>query len=230
MGEPITVTLPSGARFSAERGENLLSAAQRAHWLVRYGCRNGNCEACAATLLQGRVQQRGVVIDSATEPQAILLCLCSAETDLHIELPDNPLHGSAEQARRCYAQLVSVEQTAPQQWRLQFTLPAGRQPPVYAGQFLLIESAQDLLRAEIDTTISQGRQLHAYSSAQPPLANGEYAYIRYPLGYCYWRVQRQDDNGNCFEVAAGLSETAARALADELTGRGHKQLYWIEPM
>ena len=44
-----------------------------------------------------------------------------------------------------------------------------------------------------------------------------------------WRIVRQDDNGNRFLVEAGLSEKAARRRVDELTARGHKQTYWIEP-
>ena len=42
-----------------------------------------------------------------------------------------------------------------------------------------------------------------------------------------WTVYRQDDNGNVFEVARGLSEAEARKLAAELESHGHKQLYWV---
>ena len=44
-----------------------------------------------------------------------------------------------------------------------------------------------------------------------------------------WRIVRQDDNGNRFVVEQGLTEEAARRRAAELTARGHKQTYWIEP-
>lgn len=44
-----------------------------------------------------------------------------------------------------------------------------------------------------------------------------------------WRVVRQDDNGNRFVVAEDLTEEAARRSASELTARGHKQTYWVEP-
>lgn len=44
-----------------------------------------------------------------------------------------------------------------------------------------------------------------------------------------WRIVRQDDNGNRFTVEQGLTEEAARRRAAELTARGHKQTYWIEP-
>lgn len=43
-----------------------------------------------------------------------------------------------------------------------------------------------------------------------------------------WRVVRQDDNGNVVVVAELADERAARALADDLEARAHKQLYWIE--
>ncbi|MGW6918254.1 SPOR domain-containing protein [Kitasatospora sp. NPDC054939] len=43
-----------------------------------------------------------------------------------------------------------------------------------------------------------------------------------------YRVMRQDDNGNRFEVAAGLAREEAERLAEEFEARGHKQLYWVE--
>ncbi len=44
-----------------------------------------------------------------------------------------------------------------------------------------------------------------------------------------WEVWRQDDNGNRFQVQAGLSEDRARRLVAELEARGHKQTYWAAP-
>ena len=45
---------------------------------------------------------------------------------------------------------------------------------------------------------------------------------------CMWRVLRQDDNGNVFVVAEVETECEARAIANELEARGHKQLYSVE--
>lgn len=44
-----------------------------------------------------------------------------------------------------------------------------------------------------------------------------------------WRVMRQDDNGNRFVVAEGLSQAGAARCVEDLTARGHKQSYWAEP-
>lgn len=318
MSEHFTVTLPDGAHFSAKADENLLRAAQRAHWLVRYGCRNGNCLACSARLLEGSVVQRDTSIqrssdDSSAAPE-ILLCLCTAHSDLRIELPGNPQHGSAEQARRSYARLDRID-TAADQTTLHFLLPAGRQPPLYPGQYALIETAAGTRRAEIATGLSRARALVLLTAATAELNAGSYFHLRYPLGYRYvesatastliltdgepslparllrqslpgatalaidaigrvaamrfdcvlacaadereaerwydallqaevafdelrsddriryrWRVLRQDDNGNRFVVAEGLSEETARSRASAFEQRGHKQLYWVEPM
>lgn len=41
---------------------------------------------------------------------------------------------------------------------------------------------------------------------------------------------RQDDHGNRYVVAEGLTEAEARERAAVYAARGHKQMYWIEPM
>ncbi|MEV7779324.1 SPOR domain-containing protein [Kitasatospora sp. NPDC088351] len=43
-----------------------------------------------------------------------------------------------------------------------------------------------------------------------------------------FRVMRQDDNGNRFEVAKGLGRAEAEEVAARFEARGHKQLYWVE--
>ncbi|HSB97996.1 MAG TPA: 2Fe-2S iron-sulfur cluster-binding protein [Spongiibacteraceae bacterium] len=318
------VSLASGAFFAAHTDEDLLSAAQRAHWLVRYGCRNGNCEACAATLLEGSVTQAGIAIDATQAPQKILLCLCRAAGDLQIELPGNPQHGSSEQAKRYYARFngascrygAGSELDERSVTQLHITLPAGRRVPFHAGQYVSIEYDGKLIRAEIDTLASSGRELHLACAAAPTLPPDSYVSLLCPLGYCYnaaatdsililydaeqhlqatllkralptavmangeqldrmatatqfdtvlactrdpqlaaawydrllnrriafnefrsdiaigyrWNVCRQDDNGNCFVVHTALSEQAARTAVAEFEQRGHKQLYWAEPM
>jgi hypothetical protein len=43
-----------------------------------------------------------------------------------------------------------------------------------------------------------------------------------------WAVHRQDDNGNRFVVATGLSREDAERLVQMYEARGHKQFYWAE--
>ena len=43
-----------------------------------------------------------------------------------------------------------------------------------------------------------------------------------------WRIHRQDDNGNVFEVARYDSEEAALVGVDRFEAHTHKQMYWVE--
>jgi ferredoxin len=205
----------AGASFSARRDENLLAAAQRAHWLIRFGCRNGNCEACAATLRQGCVEQRGLRIDASAAPQPILLCLAHARTDLQISLPGDPLHGSPTHARRCYAQLQQVER-AGECWRLRFTLPAGKPLPVHAGQFLQIDSDPPF-DAWLEEGALDGRALTVFAtpaSAAPVsnLAPGARVHLRYPLGYAYRAAVSTQPHWLLCEAATRLRAQRLRTL------------------
>ncbi len=106
MNTAFTVSLANGAAFTALPGETILTAAQRAHWLIRYGCRNGNCAVCEATLLQGAVLERRERIESTDTTPKILLCQCSALSDLHIALERDPIPGSIDNSQRIYAQVI----------------------------------------------------------------------------------------------------------------------------
>jgi hypothetical protein len=44
-----------------------------------------------------------------------------------------------------------------------------------------------------------------------------------------WTIWRQDDHGNRFEVARGLSAAEASREIARLEASGHKQTYWMEP-
>ena len=185
MSATFRVSLPDGAHFEAAADDDLLAAAQRAHWLVRYGCRNGNCEACAALLLQGSVRHRdGTLIDAATAAGTpaprILLCLCRPLTDLRIALPGDPRSGSVEQSRRVYAQLHKQD-VADDASILCFLLPAGRQPAVLPGQIALIETDTGLLQASIDSATARARELVLQLTFASPLRAGAYYHVRYPL-------------------------------------------------
>lgn len=325
MSQLFRISLPDGKNFAADSDENLLTAARRAHWLIRYGCRNGNCLACAATLKAGSVAQRDELINAADGEREILLCLAYPRTDLHIEFPGNALHGSAEHARRSYVQVLACDLQTSGWTQLTLQLPAGKPLPLYPGQRVLLETTPPLF-AEVGVDALRERELRVLCAIAPRVEIGARLHIQYPLGYTYrsaatsplwilhdaatqaraqllgsvlaadalidmskkygdmsperiewpavttpvsiaavsgddtgvelrrwyarllaervrftemrsdsvilqsWRVCRQDDNGNRFTLAEFLDETQARAQAQAYSERGHKQMYWPEPM
>jgi hypothetical protein len=44
-----------------------------------------------------------------------------------------------------------------------------------------------------------------------------------------WKVFRQDDHGNRFEMSSGHTREEAEQLVADFEARGHKQHYWAEP-
>lgn len=186
MKKIFRVTLPNGDSYDARDDENLLLSAQRSHWLIRYGCRNGNCEACAAKLLEGRVRllknheqfRAGDIIEAPAD--TILLCLCEPLSDVQIALPNDPRPGSADQSLRSYAclhrQTLSDNDSV-----LYFALPAGRKPMLLADQIALIETEEGLLQGRIDHEHSQNRELIVKLIFASPLKEGAYYHVRYPL-------------------------------------------------
>jgi len=188
MTSRFTVALASGEYFDAAADEDLLSAAQRANWLVRFGCRNGNCEACEALLVSGRIEQdRGArqhLLDAAT-PIQILLCQCRARSDLILAFDSDPTPGSYAQSRAFRAQLIDMRSDTGIV-RLLFRLPAGRKPALLVtqqpAQFAAIETEQGSLQAIIDAAASSALELHVSLPAAHDLALGGFYTVRYPLG------------------------------------------------
>jgi hypothetical protein len=43
-----------------------------------------------------------------------------------------------------------------------------------------------------------------------------------------WKVLRQDDNANIFELGSYDSKEEAQRIADKFEAKGHKQMYWVE--
>lgn len=178
MNDGFVISLPNGASFTAQRDETILAAAQRVHWLIRYGCRNGNCGVCEATLLAGSVLQRDEII-VADKTKKILLCQCTALTDVALHLGFDPRPGSDDQARRFYAKLTHIDSA---NLALEFDLPAGRKPFVLIGQFAYVESDTDTLMLGIETNRTTARKLVLKGVADISLVVGNFYYVRYPLG------------------------------------------------
>jgi hypothetical protein len=44
-----------------------------------------------------------------------------------------------------------------------------------------------------------------------------------------WKVWRQDDNGNQYEVSRHGTREEAVSVATAMEARGHKQTYWVSP-
>ncbi len=78
----------SGNRFKIEKGETILDGAMSNGIGFPYGCRNGFCGKCKATLIEGEVEYAQGIPPGLTPEEIkddmILPCKCHAKTDLSI--------------------------------------------------------------------------------------------------------------------------------------------------
>ena len=87
---PRTVTLqPSGRTFEVAAHETVLEAAMRQQVQLPYGCRNGACGSCKATLGEGRVDygqyQAAALTDAEKSEGKVLLCCARPLGDLTVQ-------------------------------------------------------------------------------------------------------------------------------------------------
>ena len=155
------VTLrPSGHQFSAEENESVLDAALREKgYLLPYGCRNGTCGSCMATLLSGEVRYPdGRPAGLSEREQAdgkTLLCQAQPCSDLVIEAREVKTGDIAVKILPC--RVEQRELLAPDVMRLYLKLPNTERLQFLAGQY-------------VDILLADGRR-RGFSLANPPHAD-----------------------------------------------------------
>lgn len=87
---PVCIRLyPADRQFDLIGADTLLEAGLRAGLAMNYGCSSGNCGLCKARVLSGEVQKvraHDYVLSDAEKQQGyILLCSCTAITDVELE-------------------------------------------------------------------------------------------------------------------------------------------------
>lgn len=131
------VTLaPAGVAFDAVPGEPILDAARRAGIAVRAACRNGVCEICEGTLVQGEaynLRQNQVL----ARGDVVLLCRAEARGDLVIRVEDLTAAG-AHPVESVTAQVVELMPLNHDVYQVKLRLPPGRNARFHAGQYLAI--------------------------------------------------------------------------------------------
>lgn len=138
-------THPAGHQFQAEAGETLLAAALRQGMGLPYGCRNGQCGSCLATLVSGQVSYPSGNTQAleGREANACLVCQAVAETDLVLRVTE--VQSAAElEIRTLPCRVVDKEILNHDVVRLRLKLPENQRLPFLAGQYLdfLLEGGQ----------------------------------------------------------------------------------------
>ena len=136
--------LPSGHEFVVEANEPLLEAALRSGLALEFGCSNGSCGECKGRLKEGelrRIRHHDYVIRDAEKREGtVLLCCCTADTDVIIEAGEagGPDDIPVQNVRaRLYKQEAIAEEVAIVHLRVM----RGKMLRFLAGQHIRLKSA-----------------------------------------------------------------------------------------
>ncbi len=133
-----TITLsPSGRQFQAEADETILDAAIRQDIGLPYGCRNGFCGACIATLLDGEIEYPEGEPDKLLDASDDTCLPCQAVPASDIELKAREIKTPSEiEPRIMPIKVAKIEHLADNIVRLYLKLPDEQRPQFLAGQYL----------------------------------------------------------------------------------------------
>ncbi|MBL8448136.1 MAG: CDP-6-deoxy-delta-3,4-glucoseen reductase [Zoogloeaceae bacterium] len=130
---------PSGHTISAEPDQSVLESAIQAGLLVPYGCRDGACGACKATLNAGHVML-DQFSPTALTPDDIaagmtLLCRAHPTGDLVLTVRNVQRAGDIP-IKKLPCRVQRLQRLAPDVMRLEVKLPASEQFRFLAGQYV----------------------------------------------------------------------------------------------
>ncbi len=204
----------SGHRFAVEEDETILDAAIRQDIGLPYGCRNGFCGACMATLVEGEVAypegEPDKLIDAPEN--ACLPCQAVPRSDLVLEVEEIETPEEI-QPRTMPVKVVRIDHLADDVVRLWLKLPEAQRLQFMAGQYL-------------DFLLDDGRR-RAFSIANPPHEDDLIElHIRHVDGGVFtdWAFNRMKD-GTILRIEAPLGtftldETSDRPLLFIAGGTG----------
>lgn len=154
--------ISSGATFTVNEGETVLTAALRQGVMLPYSCKNGTCGSCKGRLESGDVHYpfhpplaltREDIADGAA-----LLCQAEPTEDLIVHVREIEAVRDI-QVRKMPVRVTEKTLLAPDVMRLKIKLPAAQRLQFLAGQY-------------VDILLSEGKR-RAFSIASPPQIEDE---------------------------------------------------------
>ena len=137
----------TGSQFTIEKGETILDGAMSNGIGFPYGCRNGFCGKCKATLIEGEVSyEEGIPPGLSTEEVAdnmILPCKCQAKTDLSIVVTE--LESVADiEVKTLPCKVAKIEHLNGDVAKVVLKIPSSESMQYLAGQYI------DLIHPDFD--------------------------------------------------------------------------------
>ncbi|MEX6500888.1 CDP-6-deoxy-delta-3,4-glucoseen reductase [Pseudomonas zhanjiangensis] len=225
------VTLqPSGAVLEVEPGERILDAARRLGYDCPQSCRNGNCQICAALLVNGRVRQAGASHDHGE----VFACLAEPEQDC-VLLWDGVLLPGELPVRELSCQLIECQAVGGDVYRVLLRAPAGKVPRYHAGQYLLLQRGDGEFAAfSLASAPLSGRELELHILARDASSRALIEHLR-AQGFARVQLPFGDTHlaelpdGPLVLIAAGTGMAQMHSLIEHCRAAGFEHpvhLYW----
>lgn len=130
-------TEPRDHLFDVEDGETVLAAALRQGIGLPYGCRNGRCGSCSATLLEGEIAYPSGKTEAleGQREDTVLLCQAVPRSDLRVQVAEIETLAEIE-VRTLPCRVAAKEQLSHDVVRLWLKLPEHQRLQFRAGQYL----------------------------------------------------------------------------------------------
>lgn len=224
-----------------QSGETLLAALERNGYRMRRSCRNGVCEICQVSLLQGEVEQRYPAAQYQGPQDAVLACTARALTDLHVFIEGLQMPGVLA-VKKVVCEITQTEKLNHDVYRVRLQLPATSSHAVeyYAGQYLnillpsgkqasfSIASAPDMGRA-LELHIRHIDASEMSSAIVEHLLNNPSVEVELPHGDCYVKATEMKDDTQLILVAASTGFSQVKSIVEHLLANQHHNpihIYW----
>ncbi|HZG28853.1 MAG TPA: 2Fe-2S iron-sulfur cluster binding domain-containing protein [Ensifer sp.] len=186
---------PDGRHFDTLSGETLLEAARRNGVALPYECGWGHCGSCKVTVVEGQTDLMFPAAPALTPRDQKLnrtvACQAMACSDLVIKLSPGEPQPPAIAARRQDAELIAVEELAPEIRRFTFCPEGGAD--FLPGQYAILHLGHRLRRAYSMCNLPDGETLQVISKRYPggagsnalaELRPGDRLVLEAPFGTC----------------------------------------------
>lgn len=221
-----SITLSSGASFTAEIGVSILDAGMAANLSLPYSCKTGRCSTCKCKIIQGETNAMQVETGLSDADKAegwVLSCIRTATTDLVLEMEDL---GSVvmPKVRTWPCRIDRIEQLAVDVIRVQLRLPPTANFSFIPGQYIDVIGPGGLRRSySLASAGYTDKQLEVHIRAIDGGAMSQYwfrnakvndlLHIKGPLGTFFFRDIADID---LIFLATGTGIAPVKAMLESL--------------
>ena len=208
--------------FECSENESLYEAAEKSNITLPISCKNGVCHICRGELKSGTVITGGQkqTITASESPSEVMLCRTWPKSSCEIEVKS--VYGPKElPLKKVACQVESIALSQAHVYQIQLSLPAGKSPDFFPGQYLSINLPSRIEPAYFSIASRPGlRTIELHIQADPHLASA-LEIVKY--------LSSQHEKNSCVSISlpfgeACLQEAPSKSLILMAAGTGFSQM------